>query len=151
MPKVGASMADISTEYQNPDPAAYIFEVVEATYDEKTEKAPKSGLDVVRGTHKIKSKIVSLFPEEETEHSGKPVTDFINIHTKEGEPNEISLAQLKRYFEAIIPERADAEDADTEELVGGRFVAQLRHRKSNQPGDDRVFAEIKGSTISPVE
>lgn len=149
MPKVKASMADISTEYVLPDPGPYEFELVEVKATDVRQKAP-SGKEVERTTYVVKSKIVHDLDGND-EHANKPVYDYINIHTKEGEINEISMANLKRYFEAIAPESANSEDADTDELHGGHFIAMLYHetykRDDNTEG---VSAKIKATTIHAV-
>ena len=148
MAKIKASMADVSTEYVLPDPGAYIFRVKEVTEETKKAKAEKSGANIERTTYVVKSAIVRDLDGNE-EHANKPVWDYINITTKEGGLNEISLSNLKRYFEAIAPESADSEDADTDELVGGEFVAMLYHDEYETHGETRVSAKIKPSTISP--
>jgi len=151
MAKIRASLADVSTEYVLPDPGPYVFRVKEITENVSKEKAPKSGMDVERVTYVVKSVIVRDLDGNE-DHVNKPVFDYINIHTKEGELNDISLANLKRYFEAIIPERADAEDADTDELVNGEFQAQLYHDsyEDKNTKEERHSAKIKSSSIQPV-
>lgn len=150
MPKIAASMADISTEYILPDPGFYEFEVVDVNETTVRQKAPSSGAEVERVTYVVKSKIVAD-ENGDTTHANKPVYDYINIHTKEGELNEISLANLKRYFEAIAPESANSDEADTDELKGGHFKAMLIHDTFKRPsGEEGTSAKIKPTTISPL-
>ena len=149
MAKIKASMADVSTEYTLPDPGLYIFRVKEVQEETKQAKAERSGANIERTTYRIESRIVRDIDGNE-EHVNKPVWDYVNIHTKEGELNTISLANLKRYFEAIAPEYADSEDADTDMLVNGEFLASLYHDEYEAHGETRVSAKIKPSSISPV-
>lgn len=147
MPKVVASMADVSTEFVLADPATYRLQVVSVDYQTKDAKT-SSGQDIKRGTYVVKSKIIATYPDGETEHQGKPIYDYINIHTKEGELNEISLGNLKRYFEAIAPDSADSEDADTDELVNGYFIADVYIDTYESGGQERQSNKIKYTSIS---
>jgi hypothetical protein len=150
MPKIAASMADISTEFVLPDPGLYELEIVEIKDNTATQKAPQSGQEVERVTYVVKSKIIQ---DEHggDDHANKPLYDYINIHTKEGELNQISLANLKRYFEAIAPDSANSDDADTDELVGGRFMAMVYHDTyKRNDGSEGVSAKIKATTIHAV-
>jgi hypothetical protein len=151
-PVIKASMANVSTEYVLPDPGLYRFEVAEIKEETARSKAPKSGQEVERVTYIVKSKIVSD-ADGNDEHANKPVFDYINLHTKEGDINEISLANLKRYFEAISPDSAESEEADTDELVGGHFMAQLYHDswENEAKGTSGTSAKIKATSISPVD
>jgi hypothetical protein len=151
MPKIAASMSNVSTEYVLPDPALYELEVDTVTDQTVRQKAPQSGQEVERTTYIVRSKIVADLDGDD-QHKGKPIFDYINIHTKEGEINEISLANLKRYFEAIAPDSAESDEADTDELVGGHFVAQIVHEEwtNKAKGTSGVSAKIKPTSIVPV-
>lgn len=155
MPKIVASMADVSTEYQPVDPGTYRLQVVSVDYNEKDAKTD-AGQNIKRGTYVVKSKVISSYPDGETEHANKPLYDYINIHNKDGQVNEISLANLKRYFEAIAPDEADSEDADTDSLVNGYFIADViidsyKTGKQNADGSEetRTTNRIKATSISP--
>lgn len=155
MPKVVASMADVSTEFTLADPATYRLQVTSVDYQTKDAKN-ENGQDIKRGTYIVKSKIIASYPDGETEFANKPIYDYINIHNKNGELNEISLGNLKRYFEAIAPDSADSEDADTDELVNGFFIADVYidsypTGKKNADGSDetRQSNKIKYTSISP--
>lgn len=150
MPKIVASMADVSTEFQPIDPATYRLQVVSVDYNEKDAKTDE-GQNIKRGTYVVKSKALATYPDGETEHANKPIYDYINIHNKNGEVNEISLANLKRYFEAIAPDSAESEDADTDELVNGIFIADVTIDKYRKEGEseDRITNRIRATSISP--
>lgn len=112
MPKVGASLKDVSTEFVPVDPDFYHCTL------SKPEWIEKNG----RTTIVMEGKIVT---GEETgvENAGRNIRDRISMHKKDGEPNEFGSIQLKRYVEAAIPESSDWDDDtwdefDTDELTG---------------------------------
>lgn len=151
MPKVKASMADVSTEYVLIDPGTYRLRIKSIEEEAKKSKAPKSGQEVERTTYIVKSVVVSD-ADGGTDHANKPIFDWINIHTKEGELNDISLANLKRYFEAIAPDSADSEDADTDELINGEFMADVYIDEYEKAGGQTGQSnKLKSTTISPLQ
>jgi len=112
MPKVGASLSDVSTTFVPVDPDMY-----HCTF-EKPEMTMKND----RTTIVVEMKIVS---GEETgaANSGRTIRDRISMHLKDGSPNEYGAVQLKRYVEAGIPDSEDWSDTrwddfDTDELTG---------------------------------
>jgi hypothetical protein len=118
MGRVKASMAEVSTDFNPMRPGVYDFEITKVTED--TNK------DTQRTKYTVENKVVGLVSDGEQEAVGRNIRDAIHIHKRDGELNEIGLAQLKRYFEVTVgEERANAEDADTDELVHQRFRGQV--------------------------
>lgn len=152
MAKINANLADISTEYKLPDPGPYVLRVKEINVENKKAKAvggDMDGQEIERTTYVVKSVIVRDLDGNE-DNANKPIWDYINIHNKDGSLNEISLANLKRYFEAIAPDSANSEDADTDELINGEYQAQVYHETYDKGGEERTSAKIRPSTIQPV-
>lgn len=118
MPKVRASMADVSTEYVPAEPDTYTLKVTEVKIN--TRREVFEGNEVERETHIIKSVI-----QDEGDAQNKPVYDYIDVTKKDGTPNDYGLADLKRYFEAIAPEYANDEEPDTDVLLHGLFMAEV--------------------------
>lgn len=120
MARINASLADVSTEFVPAQPGVYIFEIGEVAESTKDGKI----------TYQVKSKIVDLADSGsgDAESVGKPVTDFISIHKKDGSINQYGLITLKRYFEAVLGKdnvEARGDDLDTDELKGQRFKGQI--------------------------
>jgi hypothetical protein len=65
-----------------------------------------------------------VFAPDNPNIDGRPVYQFCTMHDKEGKPNKQGIAALKRFFEAIAPASASSEDADTDELIDGHFLAE---------------------------
>lgn len=113
MPKVGASLADVSTEFVPVDPDMYHCTIERPEFKEA---------DDGRITVTVNNKIVTG-EESGVENAGRTVRDMISMHKRDGEPNEFGAIQLKRYAEAAIPESEDWDegrwnDFDTDELAG---------------------------------
>lgn len=104
-------MANVSTDF-SPVPAN-VYELKIDGVQEETEDGR---------THYT----VVLLVQDVGDLYGKKIKDRIYIHKKNGEINEYGLAQLKRYFEATVGEdRANADDADTDELLNNHIRAQV--------------------------
>jgi hypothetical protein len=119
MPKVKGSLADVSTVYELIEPEVYEFRVdkIETEERDPTKEYPEGQFAYI---------ITNRVDEPGSDHHNKPVKDYIYWFKKGGEVNEYSKINLKRYFEAVVgEERANEEDLDTDELVGGRFQAEV--------------------------
>lgn len=113
-PKVGASMANVSTTFVPVPPDTYLVTL------EKPGFKVKEG----RAAYTMQSKIIS---GEETgaEHTGRTVFDNISMHKKDGTDNDVGASQLKRYIEAASPEskewsEEEWEEYDTDQLAGAQ-------------------------------
>jgi hypothetical protein len=136
MPKVPASLANVSTEYKLAEPDTYAFELTKC--EEKTDS--ESG----RVHYEIDQKIVAKVAngvEEPSEYDGHNIKSFIHIHKtaeKGGGINEVGLAELKRYGLAIVgEERVNDDEFDTDEMINGRFwadvtIEEYKGRKNNR-------------------
>lgn len=141
MAKVKASMADVSTEFTQVGPGVYIFEVQEVKEVEADKKLGRLRYDV-------KSEVIEV-EDGEPENLGRTFQDRIHFHKKDGEPNEFGIAQLKRYFEVTVgEERANADDADTDELIGHQFRAQITHRGYEQ--EDKLTGNVEQRTSAEI-
>lgn len=144
MPKVGALLKDVSTEYQLIEPGTYELEVTEVSMDVKKEQ--HEGNQIERVSHSIKAMIA----DPDNEHYKKPVYTTVHIHKKDGTLNEVALADLKRFFEAIAPDAAEEDDPDTDVLKGGRFLAQVVIETYTKNGQENQVNRLNTRTISPV-
>lgn len=113
MPKIGASLANVSTEFIPVEPDLY--HIIH-------EKPDYSKGDDGRVVVTVNAKILS---GEETgaDSAGRIIKDRIHLHKKDKTENEFGQIQLKRYVEAAIPESKDWDEArwddfDTDELAG---------------------------------
>jgi hypothetical protein len=117
MPRVKASMADVSTDYNPCEPGVAVFQI---------EEVKENTGDDGRTMYEVRQKIINYQDGGKDEDVGRTVTSRVHIHKKDGTLNDIGLAQLKRYFEVTVGEdRANAEDADTDELLNQQFLGQL--------------------------
>lgn len=127
MAKVRASLKDVSTQYQPIEPATYEVEVVECTETVKEDD---------RVYYTIKAEIKGVFEDgvsTASDYDKRKITDFIHIHTRDGEINEVGLIQLKRWAEATVGEdRANDDDFDTDEMIGQRCMADIIVTTINQ-------------------
>jgi hypothetical protein len=145
MPKVQASMADVSTEFVLPEPGIKTFKVEECK--EQVAENPR------RISYNFKNVIQT--PGDDFK---KPVFHTVHLHKKTGETNEYGVATIKRYFEAIAPDSANSEDADTDELLNGLFDAEVvhetykseKHKDSEGKPKEMKRAALNDRTISPV-
>lgn len=141
MPKVRGTMADVSTTYEPIDPDTYEMKVA-GVEEKQLSKKPE------RWMYTVKSQV----DMPGTDHHGKPVYTRITIHKKDGDVNEIALAELKRFFEVTVGEdRANADDADTDELLQQRFLGEviIRHWEDEATGREGDSNEFKA--IAPLE
>jgi len=119
MPRIVASMADVSTDYNPCEPGVARLQI------ENVEAKTDNG----RTTYFIKNKIVEYIEGGKAEDVNRTVTVRISAHKKDGTLNEMGLAELKRYFEVTVgDERANDPDADTDELHGQQFLGQIAIR-----------------------
>lgn len=111
MPRIKASLADVSTEFTPVEPGAYEAEITDVA---ETTNEGRTHYDV------------TLTVKDPGDFFGRKIRDRIYIHKKDGDLNEYGLVQLKRYFEATVGEdRANADDADTDELLHQHAMIQV--------------------------
>ena len=128
MAKIGASLANVSTEFQDIMPETYRWQITDVT--EHKDKA-ENGEPTLQ--YRVKSKIISLANGGDTEEKGRVFVDFVDLNNrKDGSLNQFGLIQLKRYFVAVlgddvVTERGD--DLDTDELKGQFFDGELSIRQ----------------------
>ena len=121
MPKIGASLADVSTEYVLIEPDVYEFKLdkIEVTDKDQLSEDPEK-------KKQTEYLFISKVDMPGNDHHGKPVRDYVYLYKKDGTYNEYSLAQIKRYGIAIVgEERVNDDDFDTDELLHGRFLAEV--------------------------
>lgn len=119
MPKVNASLADVSTKMEPMEPGIFRFKI-----EEIQDKTSGRGTENEREAYQI----ISCNNEMGTDSYGKKVFHYISLTTKDGKPNGAGKADLKRYFEAVFGEEAVAEegfDYDTDNLLNGEFGAEV--------------------------
>lgn len=143
MPKIGASLADISTEYVLIEPD---------TYEMKLEKLDITEKDELKEDPEKKKQqeylFISKVDQPGNDHHGKPVRDYVYLYKKDGTFNEYSLAQIKRYGIAIVGEdRVNEDDFDTDELLHGRFLAEVyidswKNEKTGKEGQSNKLKNI---------
>lgn len=114
MAKINASMADVSTSFEPFDPGVYVFKIREVK--DKTEAG--------RTTYQVGLEVSAAVDGNENA-VGRKMTHFISMHKTNGEINQYGLADLKRLFEACAPDEANSDDADTDSLIDGEFMAQV--------------------------
>lgn len=101
----GADLTKVSTTYEPLPEGEYLLNVKEVIWADENKKAQVIINEVL----------------EPVELKGRTHRDYVNLFTKEGKLNEISLSHIKRYLEAVFgkgsPE-AEATPPDTDLLVG---------------------------------
>ena len=72
------------------------------------------------------------------EFNGRQIWDYLVLRQHDGKPNEISLKQLKRYYEAVLgkDEAARISNPNTDLLINGRVKLVLNVKPDNH-GEDR--------------
>lgn len=115
MPKINApSMADVSTEFVLIEPGTKQFKILEAP------------VNTNGGRQNVAIKLEVQDPGDD---HGRTVKDTIHLHKKNGEENPVGLAQLKRYFEAVLGQEQVATmasaDYDTDMIVGGIVLGEV--------------------------
>lgn len=147
-PRINASMKDVSTDFNPIEPGIQRCEIVEVK--EVTNDGPP-----LRTEYHVKCKVLEIIENGKEEDVGRTFTDRIYIHKKDGELNELGIAQLKRYFEVTVgDERANAEDADTDELIGGQFRVQTKFEsyevKDNLTGQTEKRKKTAIGRLAPL-
>lgn len=130
MPKLPQSLADVST---------VVVPLAEGVYAASID-------EVEVGQSKSKLPMVTVIYEiSDGEFKGRKLYDYMVLETKKHEPNEAGLRQLKRLIVAALgEERADAEDFDTDELVGASVTLVVKQESyEDEGGDDQISNRIK--------
>lgn len=139
MPKLNASIADVSTDFVSPDPGIpFTFEIV----DIQPLKNNQPGFLIV-------SEVA-----DEGENKGRRMFDRCAEVDEDGTPNQFGPKQIKRYMEAIfgkevVKQRGGGDDIDLDELKGGQFTGEVKHTQGKGENADRTYANFK--TILPLE
>lgn len=132
MPKIGATLADISTVIKPIDPGSYPAEIsnVEHTTSKKSH-VPMIAVEYTLGG--------------DSEFKGRKITDYFTLQTTKGEPNEAGLRGLKRVIVAACGEdRANDEDFDTDELQGQLVEVVVKQEEyEDDQGETQVSGKIK--------
>lgn len=146
MARVNASLADVSTKSDPIPPDAYRLKIAEIK--EKTEG----------GRQNFNLKLVV---NDGGEYNGRQIYHNIAMHTKEGEPNRIGAADLKRFFEAVLgidPDDTsyDWDSIDTDEILNQEVMADVYidawEKKDNEGKvlDKGQNNKIKAQTVQAV-
>lgn len=144
MPKIKGSLADVSTEYQLIEPDTYEMKVDKVEVEETPPSSERPSGQLAYVVH-------SRVDDPGSESNNKPVRDYIFWYKKDGQENEYSKIQLKRYFEAVLgEEEANRDDLDTDELIGGRFQAEV-YIDSYTRSDGTEGQSNKLKNISPLD
>ena len=132
MPKIGATLADISTIIKPIDPGSYPAEITDVEHKEsKTSKVPMVSITYTLGG--------------DSEFKGRKLTDYFTLQTTKGEPNEAGLRGLKRVIVAACGEdRANDEDFDTDELQGQVVEVVVKQETyEDESGDEQISSKVK--------
>lgn len=108
----GADLSTVSTKYE-PLPAGAYKTRLKAAYETDDD-------GVSRPRVVVRHKVLESF---DGENVGREFTDFMYLNQNDGKPNEISLKQLKRYFEAVLGEEAANTTAPETELLDDQEVS----------------------------
>lgn len=132
MPKLPASLAEVSTKSEPYPEGAYEAKITDVEVGKS-----KSKLDMVTVTFEVKH------PE-----TGKKreVKEYCVFETKEHGENEGGMRRFKRIVVAAVGEnRANAEDFDTDEIEGEMVTVILKHEEyeDKDSGDEEVTNRIK--------
>lgn len=114
MPKVQATLADVSTDFTPAEPGTYALLIEEI--EDKTEQGREA------------YNIILTIDEPGTDEHGKKIWDYISLSKKDKSPNQAGKAQLKRYFEAVFGDETVADpsfDYDTDELLKQRVMGEV--------------------------
>jgi hypothetical protein len=123
MAKIKGALADLSTEFQVVDPGIYELEVKKISEKKKT---PEGGGEEEVVGYRFNSQVMSEGPMK-----GKMISEYVHVGPdKDGNPNEIGLQQVKRYFEGCLglrqTKKMKDDDYDTDMLIGRRFRGDVR-------------------------
>lgn len=113
MPKVRASLADVSTEFKPAEPGTYTLKIEDVK-------------DVSQGPNEAYNVIVSI--QDPGDEYGKKIFDRCGFVTRDGSPNNAGLAQFKRYFEAVLGKEEVALpefEYDTDAIIGQMIQGEV--------------------------
>lgn len=130
MPKLPQSLADVSTVVVPLTEGVYAASIDEVEVGQSKSKLPM---------------VTVIYEISDGEFKGRKLYDYMVLETKKHEPNEAGLRQLKRLIVAALgEERADAEDFDTDELVGASVTLVVKQESyEDEGGDDQISNRIK--------
>lgn len=147
MPRVKASMKDISTDYSPIEPGVHRYEIKDVTEheDENTNRIH----------YAIKSEVIEVMDGGDEKDVGRTITDRVHIHLRDGGLNEFGLAQLKRYFEVTVgEEQANDDEADTDWLINQQFLGQTTIEsyevKDNLTGQKETRKRNNLTRLAPI-
>jgi hypothetical protein len=130
MPKLPSSLADVSTKVVPMEEGTY-----SAVIDEVELTKSKSKLDMVVVTYKIVDHEI---------YAKREIKDYFVLETKEHEPNESGLRNLKRLIVATVGEdRANDEEFDTDELEGQQVTLVVKQESYEADGEEGVSNRVK--------
>ena len=136
MPKLGASLADISMKVTPITPGAHRARIAAAEMGKSKNNVP-----MVTLTYEI----------TEGEFKGRKLSDYFTTQTKTGEPNEAGLRGLKRIIAATLGEdRANDDDFDTDELVGADVDVVVKQETYKDPDDPTAEETIQNKVKKVV-
>lgn len=133
MPKIGATLADISTVIKPIDAGSYPAEITDVEHTE----SKKSHVPMVAVTYTLGG---------DSEFKGRKITDYFTLQTTKGEPNEAGLRGLKRLIVAACGEdRANDPDFDTDELQGQpvELVIKQEQYEDEDSGETQISSKVK--------
>lgn len=125
MPKVTASLADVQTGFQLPEPGVHQFKIKEV--QDKSQPGKEAYM------------VVSEVDEPGTDDHGRKVFDYCAFTKRDGGKNGFGLSRFKEYFEATLGAEVVADPSfeyDTDELVNGRFQAEVYHETYEKNSED---------------
>ncbi len=129
MPRLGASLADISMKVVPITDGAHRASIVEA----KMGKS-KNNIPMVTLSYEI----------SEGDFKGRKLSDYFTLQTNNGDANEAGLRGLKRIIAATLGEdRANADDFDTDELVGQDVEIVVKQESYTDPDTDETSIQNK--------
>ena len=140
MARIQGSLAHVSTEFEVYEPDTYTMQIKKV--EVKTKDDENGGKDT-----RVQYIITLEFADGE--YKGRKLMDFIEYHKKDGEINPIGQIQLKRYFEAVVgEERANEDDLDTDELLDGDVLVELKISSYTKDGKEKKNNKI--TSVSPL-
>lgn len=130
MPKLSQGLSEVSTVVVPLPEAAYQLEIAEVTVGKS-----KSKLDMVTVVFKV----------TEGDFKDRQLYDYYVLETKEHNPNESGLRNLKRLIVAALSEdRANSEDFDTDELQGAIITGFIKQETyEDEAGETQISNKIK--------
>lgn len=136
MPRVTPGLKDVSTEFQLIDPGTYEL-LIKGKPDLKKSGTPGSPTSPYREVVVIHWRV-----DQPGDFQGRGSDHQIHLHKKDGEPNEVGMIELKRWYEAAFgPDEVatwDDEDYDTDKLENQRVLGEVHtdqfEEKKKLPG-----------------